>query len=117
MTDREKTIEALALYFMDAIGHDDEMAKESARDHALHLYGCLCRGEVPGVGVEGGWVKCGERMPTAYQEVLVAPKHSAKVYAGIYCPSVESFPFRMVWTNYRDVEVTHWRASPKGPLL
>ncbi len=116
MTDREKTIEALAKWF---IGYANQ-SEDADRYMALRLLEHIEAGAVPGVGVDSGWVKCSERMPEDRIACLA-------LVAGSKGPLVEHVywmdePYG--WKSQRDhnlmwhvEDVKYWRELPKGPGL
>ena len=116
MTDRDKTIVALAR--IHTFVHDWGLTVLGGHDAEL-VYDAIVRGDVPGVGVDAGWVKCSERMPDDRIACLA-------LVAGSKGPLAEHVywmdePYG--WKSRRDhnlmwhvEDVKYWRELPKGSL-
>ena len=84
----------------------------------------LLAGEAPGVGVDGGWVKCSERMPPCPRgvdalgaTVLIHPAPSDNGYPFAYYGRRATGKPAFYLHGAEIHGITHWRALPKGPLL
>ncbi len=103
MTDREKTIEALAR--IHTFVHDWGLTVLGGHDANL-VYDAIARGEVPGVGVDW-WVPTKDRMPESVGEYLCTLSNGDRMIAW-WAPEREHPGF---WQR----RVTHWMPLPPPP--
>jgi hypothetical protein len=115
MTDREKTIEALAR--IHTFVHDWGLTVLGEHDAKL-VYDAIARGEVPGVGVDGGWRCASDEPPTDDREALVFCAKTKAMFVGRMGASSRFEYFDKAEDEWLPADLaTHWRELPKGPLL